>query len=453
MAYRSGKQWAVSVVFLTVIVLSIGIIELTNRNQTTFIRESLLIRAKEELSIIRSELEAAVVSDIYVANSLAAFVTVNPSGDFDNWDKMASNIIREGKHIKVIGLAPGDIIRHIYPLKGNERALNLDYRTVPAQWRSVEKAREIQEIFIAGPVSLVQGSRALIARVPIFTDPPQNTQYWGVCSVVIDLESLFQSVGIKAFEHKYHLAMKGVDSEGDSGAIFFGDQTIFDNAFSREVVRFPYGSWIIAASEKNDLLKQLPWYRTNIVRLFGYPIMALLIFSFVAIYRLYAVANKRSLHDELTKLPNRRYFMYTLEHHFDQVQHNGQKETFALLNIDLDKFKAINDLYGHAAGDKVLIACAERIKSVLRTSDVVARVGGDEFLVLLPRISNKNDVDVINIELQKAICLTPVIYEQHLISVHVSVGYAFYNKDVLDIEGMLKKADENMYEEKRRHRT
>ena len=87
---------------------------------------------------------------------------------------------------------------------------------------------------------------------------------------------------------------------------------------------------------------------------------------------------------------------------------------------------------------------------MLRTSDVVARIGGDEFLILLPRIENSNDIDVINIELQKAICHTPVIYEQHLINLQVSVGYAIYKPEFNDIDDMLKLADSRMYQEKRR---
>ncbi|MFM2587879.1 diguanylate cyclase domain-containing protein [Vibrio sp. TBV020] len=450
MTYHRGKHYYVSALFLTVFIFSIGLIESLDRSQKSFLRDSLLARAKEELSIVRSELEAAIVSDIYVSNSLSALVAANPEFEFSGWDLIASSILRKSRHVQVIGLAPDDVIEFIYPLEGNEKAIGLDYRTIPSQWRTVKKAQKIQEIFISGPVNLVQGGRGLIARVPIFSDPPYNTAYWGVCSVIISLDSLFSDAGIAAFEHKYRIAMRGIDSSGIDGEVFYGLQKTFDNAFVVEAVHFPYGSWAIAAAVEGDLLANSPWYRVHAVRMLGYPMLAVLIIAFVATYRLYTQANRRSLHDELTHLPNRRYFMYTLSEHFDAALRSDHKDRFAILNIDLDKFKHINDTYGHGAGDKVLIATAERLKSVLRSSDLVARMGGDEFLILLPRIDRVEDVDVINIELQKAVCHTPVIFEQNLITISVSVGFALYKPELKDVDDMLRLADIRMYEEKRR---
>lgn len=450
MAYHVGRQHYINALFLMTFIFFVGLVESLDRSQKTFLRDSLLARAKEELSIVRSELEAAIVSDIYVANGLSALVASNPEFEFSGWDLIASSIMRKSHHVQLLGLAPNDVVQFVYPLEGNEAVLGLNYQSIPNQWRSVKKAQQIQEIFISGPVNLVQGGKALIARVPIFSDPPYNTDYWGVCSVVISLDSLFSEAGVASFEHRYNLAMRGVDSSGSEGEVFYGFQTTFDQAFASESVHFPYGSWQIAASTKSDLLSGAKWYRVHAVRLLGYPMIIMLILAFIATYRLYMAANDRALHDELTQLPNRRYFMYTFGEHFDAVKKNGGGDSFAILNIDLDKFKAINDTFGHAAGDKVLVATAERLKSVLRTSDIVARMGGDEFLVLLPRVASTEDIDVINIELQKAVCHTPVIYEQHLINLRVSVGYAIYDPEFKDIEEMFKLADSRMYEEKRR---
>ncbi|MDE1294554.1 GGDEF domain-containing protein [Vibrio aestuarianus] len=194
---------------------------------------------------------------------------------------------------------------------------------------------------------------------------------------MINLDSLLVSSGVESFTHRFNLAIRGVDSSGAQGPLFLGKQEVFDNAFAKQNVHFPYGGWEMAVSEKSDILHQVPWYQVNVVRLVGYSILVVLVAGFIAIYRLYTIANERAFHDELTKLPNRRYFMYTLESYFDQAVKLGASANFVILNIDIDMFKSINDTYGHAAGDKVLVACAERTKGVLRASDVVARIGGD----------------------------------------------------------------------------
>ncbi|MGC9401425.1 diguanylate cyclase [Vibrio genomosp. F10] len=449
MKLKGRNRHYIFLVFILYVFTAIASIEWINRGQNNYLYSDLLTRAKEELSIVRAQLEAAILADIYETKSLSALITVNPEFDTKSWRALATNILREGKHIRLIGLAPDDVVRFVHPEKGNQQALNLDYKTVPAQWNSIKKAHDLQDVFIAGPVDLVQGGRAVIARIPIFTDPPFNKEYWGVSSIVIDLNSLFHSVGVESLSHKYQLAIQGLDSMGKYGEVFFGRSAYLDDAFGTATVRFPHGSWELVASFRENPLSHLPWYRANIARLIGYPITLLLTFSLFVIYRQYTMAHKRSLHDELTGLPNRRYFMYTLDNLFKDCAQT-ENSTFAVLNIDLDGFKMINDTYGHAAGDKVLVVCAERLKSVLRSSDLVARVGGDEFLVILSRISNPNDVDIVNIALHKALCQTPVIYGQHLINIRASIGHALYSDDYLDAEMLLKVTDERMYQQKRR---
>lgn len=447
MGYRLAKHWHVVSLFIFLTTISIILVEYLESAQKSFLRDSLRSRAKDELSIIRSQLESLVVSDIYVANGLNTLIAVNPDVDLSGWDLIAASIMRKSNNIRLIGLAPDNVISHVYPMEGNERAIGLDYRTVPSQWRTIEKATELQEIYIAGPVELVQGGRALIARVPIYLDPPYNTRYWGMCSSVIDLGGLFKDAGIAAFEEKYNFAIRGVDSEGWNGNLFYGSQSTFDAALAVEIVNFPHGGWVLAASEKQDLLNHSEWYRVHTARLIGYPILLVLLLAFGQIYRLYVVANRRALQDELTKLPNRRYFMYTIETYFESAQSSQNDNVkFALLNVDLDKFKEVNDTYGHAAGDEVLVATAERATKALRSSDLVARIGGDEFLVLIPRVTNQSTVEIVVEKLKKAISQTPITFENHLIDIDVSVGCVLYQPEFNSVEDMLHAADSSMYE-------
>lgn len=453
MKYTHGKRWSVNLLFILFVTLSVGIIEMLHQEQLDVRQAHFQREAKDLLSSIRSKLEAAIVSDIYTVSSLATLVALNPNSDKQALDQASEKVLRKGKHIRIIALAQNDVVNYIYPLIGNEAVLGVDYKTIPIQWESIVKARTIEEIFIAGPVELVQGGRALIARVPIFSDPPINSQYWGVCSAVLNFDSLLMDVGFASFAYQYRVAIKGFDSAGENGNLIVGQQSTFDQAFVRERVNFPYGGWVIAVAEDEHILDSLPWYQLQAVRLIGYPALILFVLIFFTVYRLYIMAHSRSLQDELTSLPNRRYFIYSLEHHFEHAKKHERDDTFAVINLDLDRFKQINDTHGHAAGDKVLIACAERLKTTLRSTDLVARIGGDEFLVLSTRILHEEDVEVLTNKIKAALCSMPIVYESELIYLNISMGYCLFHHEMQGAEEMLKQADQRMYAEKNANKT
>ncbi len=443
------RQIFITLILLALTTLSVVLIETLNRHQQAFIRDRLQERAREELSHVRAQLEASVMSDIYILTALTTLVSVLPDHDVHLWAQLTRQIKHQSRHIRVIGLAPNDIVKFVYPERGNEKVLGLDYRSVPAQWRSVQQARELERILISGPVDLVQGGRSLIVRIPIFTDAPKNQQYWGVCSAVLSLGTLFLDAGVELMSHRFDIAVRGGDALGQEGEIFFGDPQTFAQAFATETVYFPYGSWMIAAAVKKDELSQLPWNHRYLVRVMGYLILAMVLATCYFVFRLYQVADERALHDDLTSLPNRRYFMFSLEKQFSELEASADtNNSFGILNMDVDKFKYINDFYGHAAGDKVLIACAQRIKGVLRSSDLVARMGGDEFLALLPRITDYQELDQICQKVREAIEHTPVIYQQHIIDVKVSIGCVLYREHFENVEALLHAADDRMYSEK-----
>mgnify|MGYP000082505691 CR=1 FL=1 len=452
MKHRQGWYWPLFLCWVMFMLIAVMGVEYLNRYQQQYLNSLEQEDAKEDLSLVRSRLESLIVSDIYVLNSLPVLVALNPDMKKLDWNKLAENVYQRSRHIRVIGLAPDDVVKYIYPLEGNESVLGLDYRMVPEQWSSIQKAKSIKETFIAGPVELYQGGRHLIARLPIFTDAPFNQNYWGVCSVVIDLTALFEDAGVYRLDQQYNIALRGVDSSGHAGEMFFGEKETFTNAFAIENVYFPYGHWVIAASARNDFLSQLDWYQVHSARIIGYSALLAISLSFLAISRMYHTANERSLHDELTSLPNRRYFMFTIQHQFSLAVSSAVNEGFALVNIDLDKFKAVNDRLGHDAGDKVLKATAQRIQGALRASDIVARVGGDEFLVLLPRVMAERDVEAIMDTINRAVSTTPIMYEHHAINIEVSIGYALYDRRFMSVEEMFKLADSRMYQVKNQHR-
>ena len=147
-------------------------------------------------------------------------------------------------------------------------------------------------------------------------------------------------------------------------------------------------------------------------------------------------------HDSLTKLPNRDMFNELLRHAIEGASRH--QRSLALLFIDLDKFKVINDSLGHDAGDMLLLEVANRLRSVLRASDVVARLGGDEFVVLLEETAERNDVERIAGLLLSALG-RPTQLSGHECHATASIGIAMYPSDGLDAQTLTKNADMAMY--------
>jgi diguanylate cyclase (GGDEF)-like protein len=150
----------------------------------------------------------------------------------------------------------------------------------------------------------------------------------------------------------------------------------------------------------------------------------------------------RAAHDALTGLGNRARFDAELSNEYINALHS--EIGFALVYIDLNKFKLINDTYGHTVGDQVLIAVAERIKSTLRRNDLVARLGGDEFAVILTGVSSLQDTLKIIEKLS-----SELHFELHMdagsLLVSCSIGIAVYPQHTSILDELLKFADDAMY--------
>lgn len=150
-------------------------------------------------------------------------------------------------------------------------------------------------------------------------------------------------------------------------------------------------------------------------------------------------------HDPLTELANRRLFMESLQRALSVAAR--QNSRVGVLFVDMNNFKAVNDGYGHDAGDSVLIETANRIHTCVRGGDVPARLGGDEFGVILMDIRGSEAADAIHDKIKTALS-RPMQTRDHSISVSASIGIAIYPEDSTDLEGLLRSVDSSMYHEK-----
>jgi diguanylate cyclase (GGDEF)-like protein/PAS domain S-box-containing protein len=150
-------------------------------------------------------------------------------------------------------------------------------------------------------------------------------------------------------------------------------------------------------------------------------------------------------HDALTGLPNRTRFNDRLDQELDRARRNNHG--CALLFIDLDGFKTINDTMGHMAGDRLLQVLAERIAAALRSTDTAARLGGDEFVVIMPQVHDPGDAGRLAGKLLDVLCL-PAEVAGESVEVTASIGISLFPDDGQDRHALLKEADSAMYEAK-----
>jgi len=160
-----------------------------------------------------------------------------------------------------------------------------------------------------------------------------------------------------------------------------------------------------------------------------------------------AKLERLALHDSLTDLPNRSLFTDRLDRAVARASRAGN--SVALLFIDLDEFKPVNDTLGHAFGDRLLQSVAERLRNCMRQADTVSRFGGDEFLILLPDVSPTQDAAVCAAKVFRSLQAKHQIGE-HELHVTASIGVSSYPRDAADGNGLLKCADTAMYMAKSR---
>ncbi|QSX40675.1 diguanylate cyclase domain-containing protein [Shewanella cyperi] len=421
--------------------------------QQSYLRDAEAERSRglsQQLALIRANIEAEVNAEVFLADSLATLISFSPESTFEQWEQVAMQLTRKAEHIRNIGVAPNDVMAFVYPLQGNERVIGLDFRDYPNQWQTVQQARQAQHIIISGPLELVQGGTAIIARVPIFSDAPQNSQYWGTCSIVLDIDGLFRDAGVYDLPDNVSLAIRGRDGTGADGEVFFGEPGVFQDPLLSETVHLVSGSWQMGLSLKasSAAVPVSNWVKDNLPRVAGYTVALSLLLSFILVLNAYRLAHQISMQDVLTKLPNRRHAMLILE----QLSQQGTASRFSIINIDLNRFKQVNDTYGHAVGDALLVEVARRMRHTLRGSDTVARLGGDEFLLILPRVCTREQQDRVKAKLLGEVCSQPFDYQGVHLDISLSLGVACFPEHGNAISELLHHADQAMYQDKQQRK-
>jgi diguanylate cyclase (GGDEF)-like protein len=400
-----------------------------------------------EAATVRARLESELNATLSLSLGLSTFALSKPDFTQADLQQVAASLIRLQPAIRSVAMAPDNVIRFVYPRAGNEKALGLRFLETPTQRDAVLRVMREQRPVTAGPIELVQGGIGIVNRIPIvFTRADGSPHYWGVASVAINPLPIFERAGIRPSTHGgTRFALRGKDGLGAHGAVFLGDADLFNDptAILMDVI-IPGGSWQLAA-RATPAAAAYGLGMQALLALLATLAGALVAYSVSAHQRIRSMA----LSDPLTGLANRHQFELRGQDMFAQARRNQCRLT--LLNIDIDDFKAINDTYGHAAGDAVLIQVARTLHSCCRESDLLARVGGDEFVVLLPDTPAGPALEALLERLRGAIEVA-LPGSGMPMKLDVSIGKAVCSEATPSLESLMQRADEAMYRVKQNKR-
>ncbi|MDR3419070.1 MAG: diguanylate cyclase [Nevskia sp.] len=432
------------------------------------VREQLREQTVLHAAAMRARLESALDSTAFLAQGLVAYIrsvdTIRPA----SVEEALRAVVQADHRLRNVGLAPDNVLTYIYPLQGNEAAVHLDFRTTPKQWPSVQRAMELRHSVLAGPVDLVQGGRGIVCRTPVYLD---DGRYWGIISVVIDLDRLLSDVQLQASVDglNYYLQGDNAGAPGADVAIVGSPEATADDPV-RMRLDVPGGHWTLAAvpaggwGVSGSHLAALRLAGTVLSLLLAWLLWLLLLSRAVARLnsaRLTALneqlnaANRQlgeiSRKDELTGIANRRHFDEVYAHDWSQCRRFQMP--VSVLMIDIDRFKQINDSHGHAAGDDCLVEAARRLGGVVRrASELLARYGGEEFVVLSPGLHH-DEAMALGERLRAAVdapCTLERDGELVQIAITASIGVATITPTgTMAQQDLLNAADDALYRAKR----
>ena len=395
-------------------------------------------------SELRARADRELNSVLYLSSGLVGYLVVRHDRlDAEELGAVLGAVHGYGTHVRNLTVAVGYRVSYMFPMTGNDKMLGRDYRELTAQWPAVKLAAATRKPVLTGPVKLVQGGDGLIFRIPVIV----GDRYWGMVSTVVDVESFVQTAFAARVDEHYEFAVRLEESIGPGGGMLWGKPELFSN---RDAVFFetvtPNGKWIYAVRDKRDKGELLSWT----IRGIGLVMSLLAGFGMLLVLQQRRALSELAGFDPLTGLPNRRLFDDRLDIAVRRLERKGQTGQVAVIFVDLDGFKEVNDRFGHKVGDAVLRTVGDRIREGIRPGDTVSRWAGDEFVVVIEDAISSS-VEELADRLRQRIEI-PMEIGNVSVSVFASVGVACYPGEVVSKEALLDLADRRMYEDKNARR-
>lgn len=363
-------------------------------------------------------------------------IAISENGKIDNFQKVARNLMSD--YIQSIQIAPDGVVTDIYPETGNE-AGKIDLIHDESRGEICRYGRDKNIVTMQGPFDLKQGGQGIAIRNPVYLEGADGSPvFWGFTIVIIRVPEIFtESIqSLTKFGYDYSL-IKTVSPLSDDTEIVSSSGNIMKNPITFE---FEFGGCLFDF----EVMPADGWsHGWNVFPQLFLGICVILLLTgltvgILVIERHRDTLKKMAITDPLTGLLNRKGFDEQLK----KVMQGDLHIHCVGIQMDIDDFKFINDMYGHVVGDAALKSLAQDMQSYFNDNSILCRNGGDEFSVIL--------VDTTEEEARKKIehfTLQPrhITYNGEEHPFYISLGYAEYPKDCEDASELIRCADMALY--------
>lgn len=340
------------------------------------------IRLKKQRALANLESQGAkaqfmIENTLHKLDTLKVFVQLS-DGNLDRFEETAELILAD-ERVRNIALAPNSVISQVYPVQGNEDAIGLNLLSIDnASHAEAQLAVDTNTMTIAGPYELAQGGRAITGRLPVYLTNGATETYWGLVTITLDMNTLFDGIGMDQLWSKegYAYEFYHYDPNSENKEMISSHGIISDSHAVEIELPILNDLWYLKAVPESG------WFPHTYTLIFCVVCILIDTLACLLIYLLLYIRDEwreRASMDSLTQVYNH----HSMELMAKDMLGKYIQQKLAYMIIDLDDFKHINDTLGHHTGDEVLVMTANILKKLTKSDSLVARPGGDEFSVLV----------------------------------------------------------------------
>ena len=427
-----------TIIPLIVFLVGICLLSLFTYNTNVQIQKDRRTIVKLNAVTYGQRIENDIENGIEITDSLKQLL-INGNGQIKKFSKIAENLMSYS--VQSVQLAPNGVVTDIYPEEGNE-AGKIDLLNDSNRGEISNYAKDHRTIIIQGPIELKQGGSGLVVRNPIYLEDENGQEYfWGFTIVILRVPEVFEdsTYALSKFQYNYRLSREV--------SVLDKNYVVVEANCDKIIRPVTYTFTVGKEKWKLEIMPRAGWSKSKTLYLilFGGLSLVLLLTGLTIVLFLLderRVELKELAHkDGLTKLYNR----YGFDEMTEKMIKKDPEAYYVAALLDVDDFKLINDMYGHAYGDKALISLAENMRKFFPSSALLGRNGGDEFCIFLSNRTVEEAKEAL-IEFTK----TPKTfsYKGQTYSFCISLGYAEYPNNAIVRSQLMRCADAALYEVK-----